>query len=133
MWRVKVKSISFYIILLLFNLGWTFMYCTWILLFLPVWHVIWFLVFSSYDIILNFVVFFENVFHVVPVEDPTLREMAEYMEVNRYAQKWRTFFVAQDYSRSSNYPDIFSSPSFAININVSWSRSWGIFILKLQH
>lgn len=101
MWRVKVKSISFYIILLLFNLGWTFMYCTWILLFLPVWHVIWFLVFSSYDIILNFVVFFENVFHVVPVEDPTLREMAEYMEVNRYAQKWRTFFVAQDYSRSS--------------------------------
>lgn len=133
MWRVKVKSISFYIILLLFNLGWTFMYCTWILHFLPVWHVIWFLVFSSYDIILNFVVFFENVFHVVPVEDPTLREMAEYMEVNRYAQKWRTFFVAQDYSRSSNYPDIFSSPSFAININVSWSRSWGIFILKLQH
>lgn len=101
MWRVKVKSISFYIILLLFNLGWTFMYCTWILHFLPVWHVIWFLVFSSYDIILNFVVFFENVFHVVPVEDPTLREMAEYMEVNRYAQKWRTFFVAQDYSRSS--------------------------------
>lgn len=102
MWRVKVKSInSFYIILLLFNLGWTFMYCTWILLFLPVWHVIWFLVFSSYDIILNFVVFFENVFHVVPVEDPTLREMAEYMEVNRYAQKWRTFFVAQDYSWSS--------------------------------
>lgn len=133
MWRVKVKSISFYIILLLFNLGWTFMYCSWILHFLPVWHVIWFLVFSSYDIILNFVVFFENVFHVVPVEDPTLREMAEYMEVNRYAQKWRTFFVAQDYSRSSNYPDIFSSPSFAININVSWSRSWGIFILKLQH
>lgn len=102
MWRVKVKSInSFYIILLLFNLGWTFMYCSWILHFLPVWHVIWFLVFSSYDIILNFVVFFENVFHVVPVEDPTLREMAEYMEVNRYAQKWRTFFVAQDYSRSS--------------------------------
>lgn len=101
MWRVKVKSISFYVILLLFNLGWTFMYCTWILHFLPVWHVIWFLVFSSYDIILNFVVFFENVFHVVPVEDPTLREMAEYMEVNRYAQKWRTFFVAQDYSRSS--------------------------------
>lgn len=101
MWRVKVKSISFYIILLLFNLGWTFMYCTWILHFLPVWHVIWFLVFSSYDIILNFVVFFENVFHVVPVEDPTLREMAEYMEVNRYAQKWRTFFVAQDYSWSS--------------------------------
>lgn len=133
MWRVKVKSISFYIILLLFNLGWTSMYCSWILHFLPVWHVIWFLVFSSYDIILNFVVFFENVFHVVPVEDPTLREMAEYMEVNRYAQKWRTFFVAQDYSRSSNYPDIFSSPSFAININVSWSRSWGIFILKLQH
>lgn len=101
MWRVKVKSISFYIILLLFNLGWTFMYCTWIHHFLPVWHVIWFLVFSSYDIILNFVVFFENVFHVVPVEDPTLREMAEYMEVNRYAQKWRNFFVAQDYSRSS--------------------------------
>lgn len=101
MWRVKVKSISFYIILLLFNLGWTFMYCSWILHFLPVWHVIWFLVFSSYDIILNFVVFFENVFHVVPVEDPTLREMAEYMEVNRYAQKWRTFFVAQDYSWSS--------------------------------
>jgi len=38
-----------------------------------------------------------NFFLVVPVEDPTLREMAEYMEVNRYAQKWRTFFVAPDY------------------------------------
>lgn len=131
MWRVKVKSISFYIILLLFNLGWTFMYCTWILLFLPVWHVIWFLVFSSYDIILNFVVFFENVFHVVPVEDPTLREMAEYMEVNRYAQKWRTFFVAQDYSRSSIIQTF--SLVLVLQLNVSWSRSWGIFILKLQH
>lgn len=131
MWRVKVKSISFYIILLLFNLGWTFMYCTWILHFLPVWHVIWFLVFSSYDIILNFVVFFENVFHVVPVEDPTLREMAEYMEVNRYAQKWRTFFVAQDYSRSSIIQTF--SLVLVLQLNVSWSRSWGIFILKLQH
>lgn len=131
MWRVKVKSISFYIILLLFNLGWTFMYCSWILHFLPVWHVIWFLVFSSYDIILNFVVFFENVFHVVPVEDPTLREMAEYMEVNRYAQKWRTFFVAQDYSRSSIIQTF--SLVLVLQLNVSWSRSWGIFILKLQH
>ena len=36
--------------------------------------------------ILFWILLLWNVFHVVPVEDPTLREMAEYMEVNRYAQ-----------------------------------------------
>lgn len=46
---------------------------------------------------LFWIMFFCIFFFVVPVEDPTLREMAEYMDANRYTQKWRTVFVAPDY------------------------------------
>ena len=68
--------------------------------------------------ILFWILLLWNVFHVVPVEDPTLREMAEYMEVNRYAQNWITFFVAPDYGQTS----ITGIQTFSL-----------VPILKLQH